>query len=809
MFESKLTKVPMNTRSSLDKSKAFTSPDKRVQSTSVQDFYNKAKLLRGTSTSPRYRSPTHSRLNLKSVEAIICPTCEKRGNESSCHTFHDSPPKVRPSHHNVVCEDCSQGSYSRVLKVVCLNGGEEALDGTKKIKIIESAADINESNTFVVLGNGKNLQVHYQEVYPPPKPELTSLQPEFRPDSLYRYYLKEEERKRVAIRRAEYANRVKGVSKTIVTTIPPTDKIQRTDESLEKLQQSNYETYNTASFEPENRPKKVKSPASYYRKPQDSLKESIEITKQSVKHKILAKLAGKEFPEYRIDDQSDIENRDSIKYEGSAIFIEENIEEYKAPSQSYSMPNPKSKPNNKSKSDGLVLEKDSAPSVFSKKIDEFNKPDIFDHKNQEKTFEYIVQVEEPNKILSPQPDLSDKLNTLETTDKIQPASHLAALETTEKIESIDLNTIAQPNSPNTPKIIENLNKDSPLNTLEPIPFKKIESPGLEDNFQSTEKKLNLDSLENSQTIRVIDSLDPLQDTGRFVITEQYQDSELLIESKDPDPLASAEKYSKIGKQYTFGTEKESNTSNTDLKNALGTENPPELLSPSKTHLQDEVKSEKALNSPLSSLKTSPKTRLEDEKVSDSPQSSSKVSIDIKHSEALFQDSQTSHSSTKATKNLEEKCLIDGASNNSFEKTTKNSSDSPTHRHQSSFEHTVEIQPKPKEKKYVKSDFIEKKENIDKILQKISEYDDAQEGPTSFELNLDINKDLDEKNEEAFCKTCNREFKDDQSTQKIDLDKLNLLFGILTDTKVIKGLKLLGGFADYLEINGKDILGWKL
>ena len=43
---------------------------------------------------------------------------------------------------------------------------------------------------------------------------------------------------------------------------------------------------------------------------------------------------------------------------------------------------------------------------------------------------------------------------------------------------------------------------------------------------------------------------------------------------------------------------------------------------------------------------------------------------------------------------------------------------------------------------------------------------------------------------------------------LDSEKVNMLFMLLTDPKVLKGLRLLGGFAEYLEINGKDILNLK-
>ena len=43
---------------------------------------------------------------------------------------------------------------------------------------------------------------------------------------------------------------------------------------------------------------------------------------------------------------------------------------------------------------------------------------------------------------------------------------------------------------------------------------------------------------------------------------------------------------------------------------------------------------------------------------------------------------------------------------------------------------------------------------------------------------------------------------------LEYDKINILFTLLADDKVLKGLRLLGGFADYLETSGKDILDFK-
>ena len=181
-------------------------------------------------SSPRYRSPIHTRVGADHNDHHNCPTCEKRAQDPVQVKYHESPPKVRPSHHNIVCEDCSEGSFSQVLKVLCLNEGSELPTGTKKIKIIESAPAILSSSSFPIVGQGKTVQVLYQEVYPPPKPELTSLLPEnLRENGVLKFTHKDEERKRVAIRRAEYANRIKGITKTVVTTISPADKPKRRD----------------------------------------------------------------------------------------------------------------------------------------------------------------------------------------------------------------------------------------------------------------------------------------------------------------------------------------------------------------------------------------------------------------------------------------------------------------------------------------------------------------------------------------------------------------------------------------------------
>ena len=363
--------------------KPFTSPDRIKPST-------------GASTSPRYRSPIHTRVHPENPELPACPTCEKRSSENPSVQFHESPPKVRPSHHNIVCEDCSEGSFSQVLKVVCLN--QELPTGTQKIKIIESTPQLVTSSSFPIIGTGKSMQVMYQEVYPPPKTELTSLIPEScRENGTLNYQMKEEERKRVAIRRAEYANRIKGVTKTIVTTIlgngenvnrrhgmsvdlergETLDKDEvlcRSEKKKGKIEEGAGDfkdfSFNGKGFEDKSgcfggikvesdefqgegkrmigmngenikgagkkeQEKQVDiNRVSYFKKiHQQATKDSGENSKCSVKHKILAKLAGKDFA-HLLEQEEIVDKKEQeaeLSDNDSVFEAEENTDHFQVP----------------------------------------------------------------------------------------------------------------------------------------------------------------------------------------------------------------------------------------------------------------------------------------------------------------------------------------------------------------------------------------------------------------------------------------------------------------------------------------------
>lgn len=308
------------------------------------------------SRSPRYRSPIQCRMASEYTGKVVCPTCEKRLGTGVSQTFHLSPPKVRPSHHNVVCDECSQGSYSKILKVICLNEPQSCSSETKKIKITEYCPENSSTNSFSLYGSGQTFQVLHEEVLLPPKPELTSLAPNpSKENHMFRFQLKEEERKRVAIRRAEYANRMKGLTKTIITTYVPGEEPKRIirqssldSEALNKKQEKPKKSKKIEKEE-KNEEKRGKSVErgrvrerlveekseknnksretrmKYLQQIRDeSLKRNLEQSKVSVKHKILAKLAEKDFAHLLENEEKAVTGKSEEGENEEVLLISEN-----------------------------------------------------------------------------------------------------------------------------------------------------------------------------------------------------------------------------------------------------------------------------------------------------------------------------------------------------------------------------------------------------------------------------------------------------------------------------------------------------
>lgn len=693
LFESKSQKQSTPNKKPEDKAQTYHSPDRKVSHTqSLQDFYKHLRGLGGPSSSPRYRSPTHSALNLENSDAIIpCPTCERRSSETSCQVYHESPPKVRPSHHNVVCEDCSEGSFSKVLKVVCANEGDESQSGTQKIRIIESIGPIGEPSKFPVIGSGKSVQVHYQEVYPPPKQELTSLIPESKREyGSLPYTLKEEERKRVAIRRAEYANRIKGVTKTIITNISGDPDIDyRLEDQLCSVDEEalhDDECFNATfgkSYEivtSKEGHKKKKSNQHFENPEEDSLKESIENSKKSVKYKILAKLAGKEFDDYIYPGSTRKKSQGTRSVNPIPPVRCELVADSDSGNGSSSRDMPKSPPNTaiegwKNDTDSLEAERNSTPSVGSRHFDEQKKgEEIFVEEGKE----YMRNSDE------------DK----EKCDENKDSERSGQGKSSEKMD-LDRKNMGKGDS-------------------------KSESLGKDHKSQNSEK--GVDFIHSPRETSDDKACKILKNQGNEGQTETSYDSH----DKNPN----------ISKQMPQATD----------------ENP-----------NDNIKSsaEKA-SEPLENPHEGSDERFYRTGFGDMSKTS-------------FASTEDPHSSGISFENSES--FINKHSIGEEDKAPDNDYDSYSDRNSAGY------------------------------LHKITESDeDRQETP-------DIPKDADDTygtspgDADKRAKGGMRGGKG-MTGETVDPNKINMLFLVLTDPQVIKGLKLLGGFADYLEKNGKDVLDWK-
>jgi len=100
--------------------------------------------------------------------------------------------------------------------------------------------------------------------------------------------------------------------------------------------------------------------------------------------------------------------------------------------------------------------------------------------------------------------------------------------------------------------------------------------------------------------------------------------------------------------------------------------------------------------------------------------------------------------------------------------------------------------------------------------------DSEDGTEKFP-NSDETRQMSPAGPQEFQETPSKDHKPQDSGAKVNKDsekvkdyeeritpeQFNKLFFVLADPKVIKGLRLLGGFADYLEKNGKEVLDWKV
>ncbi|OMJ67569.1 hypothetical protein SteCoe_35223 [Stentor coeruleus] len=697
-FESKTQKISTPSKSSGNKARSFQFPNRNIYHTqSMHDFEKLTKDMKETSMSPRYRSPTHSQLNFESSDsAVLCPTCEKRTNDTEMQTYHESPPKVRPSHHNVVCEDCSDGSFSKVLKVIYLNEGDQQAKKSEKIKYIESVGNLNENNKFPVFGSGKSVQVHYQEIFPPPKQELTSLIPECkRENGTLPYTLKEEERKRVAIRRAEYANRIKGVAKTIITTInSDSDRAMRTqgngfykdEEIFEENEENFYHTFTKTSESIIQRPghKKKKSCEIFEEPKKDYFKCSSDSSKTSVKHKILAKLAGKNFNKF-LDEEEYFKNDD--EYEESRpkkpdLPLSGGISSDSNRSEESCREIPKS-PHNTAIEEGKN-DKDSFE-------DEENLFDQFSGRNGGVDVEGNNEnIEGDNKMLK---DIDD--------------------EGLEKIKGFYVG-----------KCLGNEHQNFDMEKSLGNKHQNFDNEkGFENEHQSFDKEL---SHYNS----------PLRTQNLDEFGESSSDKKNLYENLVPSAETKLSPYSKIPHEVLEENEKLIENSDFPSKNTntqiYQKENPESLLKSSNESPNKNPNNPAQENfNPISNtIPPSNHPKLVTSSISESNtiQNHNKPELEISQNNPIIKDS---------------------------------------------------------------------KENP--LKPNINQKDHQLKSNLTRETNETHNKPSQESEENL---------KHSKSTNPLDPEKINMLFVMLTDPQVVKGLKILGGFADYLEKNGKDIFDWK-
>ncbi|CAG9311820.1 unnamed protein product [Blepharisma stoltei] len=194
---------------------------------------------RARSSSPSYVFPTKADSSMLNDEFVVgCSVCGTQAVEEAYYTYNNSPPPVRPSHYSYCPDlnDPNSGAYTRIIEIVekeseCVPKNE--ISSIKRIETGESPEkfDRNYSSPFRYRKEGSSISPHerkivYKEISPPPRVGLTPLNYEDKQivkecgltNNAAKYYVQEEERTRVVTRRAEYASRPVGISRTIIRT---------------------------------------------------------------------------------------------------------------------------------------------------------------------------------------------------------------------------------------------------------------------------------------------------------------------------------------------------------------------------------------------------------------------------------------------------------------------------------------------------------------------------------------------------------------------------------------------------------------
>lgn len=222
-------------------SMSFPSPYKASKRSEY--FSTPRRQLQASSLSPRYLSPiaNSSRTAFTTEFVMGCSACGTKAIEGAAWTYHGSPPRMRPSNRPELVDITHEnsGAYSTILTCRLHRAYSYLSDAVnmKEIRLLEEKLDAESSPFSVQIeSNEATAQTTVvKEVFPGTSVPLTPLNYEEASrlkaslfhNSIAQKYVKEEERLRVATRRAEYANRKKGFTRIVeAVRIKPEGEIE-------------------------------------------------------------------------------------------------------------------------------------------------------------------------------------------------------------------------------------------------------------------------------------------------------------------------------------------------------------------------------------------------------------------------------------------------------------------------------------------------------------------------------------------------------------------------------------------------------
>ena len=213
------------------------------------------------SLSPRYQSPTisSSRIHDRSESPIGCSVCGPHSLPVVKDTVPDSPPRILPHNKPVISHSSlpDSAAFARIVKTEVRDAGGESVDSmmSDALKIVDwkvlettekqdmPAMRMAEFNLSQCESATRIQTTVLEEVCPAPPLALTPINFQearaVKSSLLYnqtaKQFVREEERKRVSIRRAEYANRTKGFVRTVQCTSRRSARPMSSQDSLDDI----------------------------------------------------------------------------------------------------------------------------------------------------------------------------------------------------------------------------------------------------------------------------------------------------------------------------------------------------------------------------------------------------------------------------------------------------------------------------------------------------------------------------------------------------------------------------------------------